>query len=271
MRAWSSRASMRPTAILSPAREVVAHEVLEDDAHAAAQLLEVVFAEVVAVEQDAALVRVVEPGQQLHQRRLAGAVLADQRHHLARLQGEAEMADRPALGAGIDEADILEHEAVADRMRERPRIGRRQDLRPRLEEGEQVVEIERLPRHRREAEQQAFEQGAQAQERARQERQIADRELALQRAPDDVGIGRVVADRADGGEHAAPHGALQRRAPGWPRRIRRRAACSARSGSRAGRRSSLPWRSRRWPRSGAHSRARAARACGRNRACRSAR
>ena len=92
--------------------EIVAHEILEDHAHAAAQRVEVVVAQVVAVEQDAALVGVVEPRQQLHQRGLAGAVLADQRHHLARLQGEAEMAHRPALGAGIDEADILEHEAL---------------------------------------------------------------------------------------------------------------------------------------------------------------
>ncbi len=50
-----------------------------------AQLFEVVFAEVVAVEQDAALVRVVEPRQQLDQRGLAGAVLAHQRQHLAGL------------------------------------------------------------------------------------------------------------------------------------------------------------------------------------------
>ena len=45
---------------------------------------EVVLAEVVAVEQDAALVGVVEPRQQLDQGGLAGAVLAHQRQHLAR-------------------------------------------------------------------------------------------------------------------------------------------------------------------------------------------
>ena len=51
----------------------------------AAQLVEVVVAQVVAVEQDAALVGVVEARQQLHQRGLAGAVLAHQRQHLAGL------------------------------------------------------------------------------------------------------------------------------------------------------------------------------------------
>ena len=76
--------------------EIVAHEILEDDAHAAAQLVEVVVAQVVAVEQDAALVGVVEPGQELHQGGLAGAVLAHQRHHLAGLEREARDGAPPS-------------------------------------------------------------------------------------------------------------------------------------------------------------------------------
>ena len=76
--------------------EIVAHEILEDDTHVGAQLFDVVFAKIAAVEQDAAFVGVVQPGQQLHQGGLAGAVLADQRHHLAGLEREAEMAHRPA-------------------------------------------------------------------------------------------------------------------------------------------------------------------------------
>ena len=176
--------------------------------------VEVVVAQVVAVEQDAAFVRVVEPGQQLHQGGLAGAVLADQRHHLAGLEREVEMAHRPALGAGIDEADILEDEALADRPGKRPRILGRQDLRPHLEEGEEIVEIERLARRRREARQQPLQKGAQAAERAGEKGEVADREVARQRAPGDVGIGEVVADGADRGEQAAPA-----RAPHASRRL----------------------------------------------------
>ena len=100
--------------MLSAAREIVADEILEDDAHVAAQRIEIVVAQVVAVEQDAAFVGIVEAGEQLHQRRLAGAVLAHQRQHLAGIQREAEIADRPSLGAGIPEADILEDEPLAD-------------------------------------------------------------------------------------------------------------------------------------------------------------
>ena len=131
--------------------EVIADEVLEDDADVGAQRDQVVLAQVVAVEQDAALVGVVEPREQLDERGLAGAVLADERQHLAGVQRERQVAHRPALGAGIAEADVLEGEAFADRRRERPRIRRRHDLRLDLEEREQVVEIERLSGDLREA------------------------------------------------------------------------------------------------------------------------
>ena len=93
-------------------RECVAHEVLEDHADVRAQLLEIVFAQIMAIEQDAAFVRVVEPRQQLDQCRLAGAVLADEREHFAGLQRERKLAHGPALGARITETDVLEHESL---------------------------------------------------------------------------------------------------------------------------------------------------------------
>ena len=89
-----------------------------------AQREEVVVAQVVSVEQDAAFVRVVETRQQLDQRRLAGAVLADQRQHFAGVQREVQVAHRPALGARIAKADVLEREALADRHGKRQRIRR---------------------------------------------------------------------------------------------------------------------------------------------------
>ena len=61
----------------------------------ARSVVQVVLAQVVPVEQDASLVRVVQPRQQLDERRLARAVLADQREHLARVQREATDAAPP--------------------------------------------------------------------------------------------------------------------------------------------------------------------------------
>ena len=84
---------------------------------------------------------------------------------------------------------------------------RRDDLRLDLEEGEEVVEVERLPRHLREAGEQAFEQVAQSAEGPGQEGEVADGEVAAQRAPGDEGIGQVVPRRAQRGEQAAPAGA----------------------------------------------------------------
>ena len=72
--------------------ELVAREVLEDDADAPAQRAGLPVVEVEPVEQDAALVGPVQARQQLDQRRLAGAVLADQRQALARPQCEADVA-----------------------------------------------------------------------------------------------------------------------------------------------------------------------------------
>ena len=98
------------------------------------------------------------------------------------------------------------------------------DLRLDLEEREQVVEVERLAGDGREARQQPFEKIAQPAERAGEERQVADGELAGQRAPHDVGIGEVVADGADRGEHAAPAGAPQRQPAIGRVDVRRQAA-----------------------------------------------
>ena len=99
-----------------------------------------------------------------------------------RLQREVEMAHRPALGAGIAEADVLEHEALrGSAAGTAARFGRRQDLRPHLEEREQVVEVERLPRDLREADQQALQQAAQARGTSRRGR--SGRRSRNRRAP----------------------------------------------------------------------------------------
>ena len=51
-----------------------------------------------AVDQDLALVRLVEPVEDVHQRRLAGAVLAEQRVHLALAQVEVDAVVRDDAG-----------------------------------------------------------------------------------------------------------------------------------------------------------------------------
>ena len=99
--------------MFSAAVKRIADEVLEDDADMGAQILDGEVPEVDAVDQDAALVGIVEPGQQLDDGGLAGAVLADQRQRLAGLQREVQAAHRPALGVGIAEADILEDDALS--------------------------------------------------------------------------------------------------------------------------------------------------------------
>ena len=191
-------------------REGVAHEVLQDEGDAAAQLVEREGAQVDAVDRDAPLDGVVEARQELHDRGLAGAVLAHQRHHLAGADPEVEAADRPALRLGVAEADALEADAVADGRGERQGVGGRADRRDDVEEREEVIEVGGLGGELREPEQQALEQPAEPEQRAGEEAEVADRDVAAQRPPQDGGIAGVVGQRAQRGEEPAPERAPRR-------------------------------------------------------------
>ena len=70
-------------------RSAEQHGLLEHEAHLAAQGGERQAAHVQAVHEHLALVGVVEPGDELGDRALAGAAVADERHDLAR--GEVEV------------------------------------------------------------------------------------------------------------------------------------------------------------------------------------
>ncbi len=134
--------------------------------------------------------------------------LADQRHHLAGFQGEGEMAPPPSARRRIDEADILEHEAFTNRFgKGRGLAGNESPAGPRRRRrGRRDRAPGPPPRRSRSA---AIRAGCAAAERAGQERQVTDREFAGQGAPGDVGVGEVVADRADRREQRAPAGAAQ--------------------------------------------------------------
>ena len=93
---------------------LVPHEVLKDHRGLAAQVLEVVLAQVHTVEQDLSRAGVVEPRQQLDHGSLALAVLADQRDPFARLESEIEVLEHQPGTAGIGERNVLKLEAVAN-------------------------------------------------------------------------------------------------------------------------------------------------------------
>ena len=74
--------------------------------------------------------RVVEALEQLEQRRLAGAGRADDRHHFARRDAEAQASEHRLLrSAGIGEADAVEGDLAARRRGQGRRIARRDDAR----------------------------------------------------------------------------------------------------------------------------------------------
>ena len=97
---WSSSRSRSPSPTVSRGTQLEPEEVLERAGEARPPLLGGHAREVDAVDRDRARRRLVEAAQQLHERRLARAVLADDRDH--RAGGEVEV-------------DVVEHEPVGAR------------------------------------------------------------------------------------------------------------------------------------------------------------
>ena len=56
--------------------------------------------------------RLIQPAQELHQRRLAGAILAHDRDHRAGLEMQVHVIEHEAVGAGIGERHVLEADAL---------------------------------------------------------------------------------------------------------------------------------------------------------------
>src|SRR5205814_8274047 len=126
---------------------IVANEVLKDDSNRATQTAEVVILQIAAVERDSAFGRIVQTRQELRDRRLSGAVLADKRDSLSRLQHQIHFADRPPFAARIAEADVLEHESAPNLGRHGYGVRNRLDRRAHLQEHKQVTQIKRLLVH----------------------------------------------------------------------------------------------------------------------------
>ena len=61
----------------------------------------------------------VHVGEQLHERALAGAVLADERDHRARGELDVHVGERLVVGAGIRERDVLQADRVGDAVGDR--------------------------------------------------------------------------------------------------------------------------------------------------------
>src|SRR4051812_30013952 len=114
------------------------------------------------------------------------------------------------IGIGVSEADILELNPDAQRLRKWTWIGRRRDPRPDIEEREQILKIQGLAGDLREAQKQSLKETAQPQERTGQEREVADAELALDGSPHDQSVRQIIRERCHGGEQPAPHGAPYR-------------------------------------------------------------
>mmetsp|Transcript_38976 Transcript_38976/g.83897 ORF Transcript_38976/g.83897 Transcript_38976/m.83897 type:complete len:428 (+) Transcript_38976:123-1406(+) len=93
-------------------RQLVTHEVLKDGTAARLQRLRVPFSEIPSIQQNPALVGLVQSSEQLDQGGLSSTIVAHQREARARWNVESHALDRVLRGAGVAEPDLLEAQAV---------------------------------------------------------------------------------------------------------------------------------------------------------------
>ncbi len=72
------------------------------------QALEGEVLDVVSVQEYGAFVRVVEPEEQVHERRLAGARLPDYGHYLLRLDVHVDVGEGVGVALLVPEGDVVE-------------------------------------------------------------------------------------------------------------------------------------------------------------------
>lgn len=106
--------------------EVVADEVLEEDAEVGAKVVEGEAAEVGAFDEHLSLVGVVEAEEEFHQGALAEAVAAVDAGDFATACDEVEVAEHVALHVGVAEGDVAEFHLL-HLLWEGHGLGRRED------------------------------------------------------------------------------------------------------------------------------------------------
>ena len=102
-----------PTPDALPGAQLEAEEVLVRAGQAVPPLVGGHAGQLGAVDEDPPVGRLVELRQQLHERGLAGAVLADDGHHRAGGQVERHVLEHEPVGARVGERHVLERDAVA--------------------------------------------------------------------------------------------------------------------------------------------------------------
>ncbi len=184
---------------------LVIHVVLEHRADLPPQLVGFEIANVDAVDQNPSFLWVVQPADELEERRLAGSVSPDHRQCLPRLDGEAEVGQRVRVGSRVREREMVEPDLSAQLRGHRGWLTRhfhRRLLRHQLVE---VVQIEVVLIHSREAAEDRLDRALDLRRSLCVKAQVADRQLARDRQERDVHVSDSGDDRADVAQSEAGH------------------------------------------------------------------
>src|SRR5437763_14823336 len=108
-----------PEADVFQRAELIPYEILEEDADAVAQIAGIDVAQIDAAVQDPPSAGLVQPQEELDERRLPRAVVAHQRQLPAGLDAQRRAGERGPVAARVTERDIRELDGLRSRDRQR--------------------------------------------------------------------------------------------------------------------------------------------------------
>ena len=177
-------------------RGFVDRKILKHGGKMAVIVAAVVFSDVLAVQQHGALGRVIKAADQLDQRRLAGAVQADDRELFAGRYLEADVLQRVLFRAGVAERDVLQ----LNRVRlfgvglERLAVLKAERLR-RLQIGADAVDFQTEAVQLGKTRENAGYPSREAADRREVQQKFRGGEAVLQRQKQQVGVGSAAAQK----------------------------------------------------------------------------
>src|SRR5579862_2355037 len=95
----------------------IAHIVLKNDSDLAMEILDLVVAQVNAIQENTARCGIVQACEKFDQCRFSLAIFSDERHTFPLLQAKVELIENLVAGAGIGEGHITKLKAVANGAR----------------------------------------------------------------------------------------------------------------------------------------------------------
>ena len=196
-----SRISIRPTLMFRGAAQLVPHEILENDADLPIQIFDAVLAEIDTVKQNSACSRIIQACDELDDRSLSLAVLANEGDSLAWVDLQIEMVKNSPGTSRIRKRYVFEGESLSNRPWCRNGVRFGADRRLHFEELDQIGQEQGLVGDTREGREDRLDVAARSANRARKELKSSPTQFAADSPVDNVCERAIVSSRAQDGQY----------------------------------------------------------------------